>query len=356
MMSPRRICAGACGERAGAAPFAKVGFVPATPQSLQILGSGAAVPRRKVTSEALDSRLGKTPGWIYRHSGVAERYICDEEDQVDLAVAAARQAMAEAQTDPVEISILLFAAAVPYQSIPATAPLVQQRLGIADGACMAFDINSTCLSFMTALDVARRMLAPDQKALVVASEVASRGLPWDSDPATAALFGDGAAAVVISGTGEARVLASRMETYPSAYEACSLASGGTRFDYHKDREGFDRHSLFRMDGEVLYRLTVRHFEPFLDRLLDEAGWRRDEVELVVPHQASPGALAHLARRCGFAADTVVNIVRDYGNQIAASIPTALHHARISQRARSGMRTLVLGTSAGVSLGGMALIL
>jgi 3-oxoacyl-[acyl-carrier-protein] synthase-3 len=321
---------------------------------LKILGSGQAVPETCLTSETLDARHGLKPGWLYRRSGVATRYVCGPENQVDLAVAAASQAINEADVTPDEIGLIVFAAAVAYQSIPATAPLIQARLGIKDGTCMAFDVNSTCLSFLTALDVASRM-AGGKKALVVASEVASRGLPWEEDPATAALFGDGAAAVVISGEDAAAgVLASRMETYPSAYEACQLAAGGTRFDYHADRSNFDRNSRFRMDGEALFKLTIRHFEPFLDRLLKDAGWKHDEVELVVPHQASPGALAHLAKRCGFASDIVVNIVRDYGNQIAASLPTALHFAR--QRRPEGAKTLMLGTSAGVSLGGMALIL
>ncbi len=329
----------------------------ATLRPLKILGSGKALPQTCVSSETIDARLGRAPGWLYRKSGVATRYVCDGEDQVDLAVAAARAALKEAEMPLEDITLVLFAAAVPYQSIPATAPLVQARLGIIDGACMAFDVNSTCLSFMTALDVASRMIAgTDGKALVIASEVASRGLPWDTEPATAALFGDGAAAVVISAReGPSGVMASRMETYPSAYDACALGSGGTRYDYHADRGNFDRHSLFHMDGEALYKLTIRHFEPFLDRLLDDAGWRRDEVELVVPHQASPGALQHLARRCGFDPAIIVNIVRDYGNQIAASLPTALDFA-LKARRHDGRKTLLLGTSAGVSLGGLALIL
>ncbi len=332
--------------------------MPASPLSLlrplKILGSGQAVPQNRLSSDTLDARQGLSPGWLYRRSGVASRYVCEGEDQVDLAVSAASQAITEAGISPDDIGLIVFAAAVSYQSIPATAPLIQARLGIKDGICMAFDVNSTCLSFLTALDVASRM-AGGRKALVVASEVASRGLPWEEDPATAALFGDGAAAVVISGEDAAAgVLATRMETYPSAYEACQLAAGGTRFDYHADRGNFDRNSRFRMDGEALFKLTIRHFEPFLDRLLSDAGWKRDEVELVVPHQASPGALAHLAKRCGFASDIVVNIVRDYGNQIAASLPTALHFAR--QGKPEGTKTLMLGTSAGVSLGGMALIL
>ena len=321
---------------------------------LTILGSGHAVPKTCVPSETLDAREGLTRGWLYRHSGVRTRYVCHDEDQVDLAVAAARKALDDAGVAPAELSAILFGAAVAYQSIPATAPLIQARLGVPDGACMAFDVNSTCLSFVTALDIASRV-AGGGKVLVVAAEVASRGLPWKSDPGTAALFGDGAGAVVVSASGEGGILASRMETYPSAYDACALGAGGTRYDYHADRDGFDRHSLFHMDGEALFKLTIRHFEPFLDRLLAEAGWRHDEVELVVPHQASPGALHHLARRCGFAADRVVDIVRDYGNQIAASLPTALDVARRT-RDCAGRRTLLLGTSAGVSFGGMAIIL
>ncbi|WKL57600.1 3-oxoacyl-[acyl-carrier-protein] synthase III C-terminal domain-containing protein [Asticcacaulis sp. ZE23SCel15] len=311
------------------------------------------VPETCRLSEDIDALIGRPAGWLYRRSGVYRRYVCDKEDQIDLAVSAARAALNEARLSPDDVEFILFAAAVPYQSIPSTAPLIQARLGITDGACMAFDINSTCLSFVTALDIASHMVG-NKVALVVASEVASRALPWAQDPATAALFGDGAAAVVITGQGDGRLLASRMETYPSGYDACSLGAGGTRYDYHADREAFDRHSRFHMEGDALFKLTLRHFEPFLDRLLDQAGWQRDDVELIVPHQASPGALAHLTRRCGFSADIVMNIVRDYGNQIAASIPTALHLAR--QRHPAGLRTLILGTSAGMSLGGLALIL
>ena len=324
---------------------------------LQILGSGHALPQTCVSSDILDARYGKPQGWLCRRSGVAQRYVCSDENQVDLALGAAGQALAEAQCDPADVAMVLFAAAVPYQSIPATAPLIQQKLGIKDGACMSFDINSTCLSFVTALDIASRMIPAGRKALVVASEVASRALPWATDPQIAALFGDGAAAVVVdSATDEAGIVASRMETYPSAYDACTLGAGGTRYDYHKAPADFAANSLFHMDGEALYRITVKHFEPFLDRLLADAGWTRDDIDIVIPHQASPGALAHLARRCGFKSDIVVNIVADHGNQIAASIPTALPIARRSQRALTGHKALILGTSAGISLGGLAMVL
>lgn len=325
---------------------------------IRLDGTGAATPAAATLSADLDARIGKPQGWLYRRTGVLRRYYCNTEDQIDLAVSASRQALASAEVSSGEIDVILFAAAVPYQSIPATAPLIQQRLGIADGGCAAFDINSTCLSFLTALDMLASLLASGRyrRGLIVASEVASRALPWDDDPLTAALFGDGAAAAVFSaGDGTAHLAAAAMETYPSAFEACRIGSGGTRYDYHNEPGEYARHSLFKMNGEALYRLTAKHFPAFIDRLLAGAGWERGDVDVVVPHQASPGALAHLARRAGFAPDAVVDIARDFGNQVAASLPTALHVARTEGRLGKGQRALLLGTSAGISFGGLAVV-
>lgn len=327
--------------------------------SIRLDGTGAAVPERLVLSSDLDRRIGRPEGWLYRRTGVLNRHYCSSEDQIDLAVAASRQALDSAGALPDEIDVILFAAAMPYQSIPATAPLIQHRLGIADGACAAFDINSTCLSFLTAMDLLASLLASGRyrRGLIVASEVASRALPWEDDPLTAALFGDGAAAAVFSaGDGTAHVAAAAMQTYPSAFDACRIGSGGTRYDYHNQPDDYARHALFEMNGETLYKLTVKHFPAFLDGLLSEAGWTRGDVDIVVPHQASPGALAHLARRSGFAPEAVVNIVRDFGNQVAASLPTALHFARVEGRLGTGQRALLLGTSAGISFGGLAVVM
>lgn len=256
---------------------------------IRLEGTGAATPAAATLSSELDVRIGKPEGWLYRRTGVLSRFYCGEEDQIDLAVAASRQALEAAEVLPGEIDVVLFAAAVPYQTIPATAPLIQQLLGIADGTCAAFDINSTCLSFLTALDMLASLLASGRyrRGLIVASEVASRALPWDDDPLTAALFGDGAAAAVFSaGDGVAHLAAAAMETYPSAFDACRIGSGGTRYDYHNEPAEYARHSLFEMNGEVLYKLTAKHFPAFLDRLLAGAGWERGDVDVVVPHQAA----------------------------------------------------------------------
>lgn len=320
---------------------------------IAIRGTGRALPARGVTA-------AQTPDPdAARSSGVLMRYICTDETQISLAVAACQIALADAALAPDQIDLLIFAAAVPYQPIPATAPLVLRGLGLADGVAGGFDVNATCLSFVAAFDLAACQIATGaaQHVLVVSAEVASRALPWQQAPQTAALFGDGAAAMVLAQAepqDRVHLAATRLRSYPSAYEACTLGAGGTRFDFHNDPAGFAAHATFAMDGKALFRLAAGQFDGFVTDLLAAAGWRRDMVDLVVPHQASPAGLAHLIRQTGFGADRVVDIVADYGNQIAASIPFAFDIARRTGRIRLGAKVLVLGTSAGVSFGGLAL--
>ena len=322
---------------------------------MHIEGLGACLPRDRRSSADCDAALHLTEGTIARLTGVATRHYCGAgEDQLTMGLAAAQAALDDAGLTGADIDLIVGAAAVPYQPIPATAPAYQRGLGIPDGAAFAFDVNSTCLSFLTALETCDALLRTGRyrRALVISSEVASRGLPWETKPEVAGLFGDGAAAAVVSGEGTP--LITRFRTYGSGYESCNIGAGGTRFDFQREAEAFAAHSRFDMDGKALFRLTSQHFVPFVEALLDDTGWDRKEISMVIPHQASPMALAHMIRQCGFDPERVVNICAEVGNQIAASIPYALHH--VKGRLRPGDKVLMLGTSAGVSFGGAALVI
>lgn len=321
---------------------------------IKIAGTGRALPHKAVPSSAWDARLGLESGHLETATGVAMRHVCEGESQVDLAVTACTNALANAGLTASEVGLVIGAQAVPYQPIPATAPLVMQRLGFADGQAAGFDVNATCLSFVTALEQAAMAVDTGRvsAALVFSSEIASRALPWDSQPEIAALFGDGAGAAVITRADAGGVVATLMRTFPSGYDDCAIGAGGTRFDFHETPDEFAAHARFQMDGRRLFRLTSVHFRGFVDDLLARAGWGVDDVDLIVPHQASPFALGHMIRQTGFAADRVVNIAAEVGNQIAASIPFGLDVARRDGRMRG--KVLLLGTSAGVSFGGLAL--
>lgn len=331
------------------------------PQALpiHICGTGHALPTSSLSTRDIARNLGREDGAL-QATGVLSRHVVTTESQIDLAVAAAQAAVADADVTVAEIDTVIFGASVPYQPIPSTAPLVMRRLGMADGSAAAFDVNSTCLSFITAFDTAARLIATghSRKALVVSAEIASRAVPWQTDPETAALFGDGAAAMVLCrnvAPDGSTVRAVRLSSYPSAYEACEIGAGGTRFDFHRAPEAFTDHSYFSMNGKALFRITSQHFGGFVADILDAAGWQAADVDIVVPHQASPAGLAHMIRQTGFAPERVVNIVADFGNQVAASIPFAFDVARRAGRIRRGDRVLILGTSAGVSFGGIALV-
>ncbi|HYD88078.1 MAG TPA: 3-oxoacyl-[acyl-carrier-protein] synthase III C-terminal domain-containing protein [Vitreimonas sp.] len=326
-----------------------------------ISGVGAYLPERTVSSEALDAEHGLKSGWIYRNCGVRQRHVVSaHETQEMMGAQAARDALAEAGVAPDELDLILFAAAVGRQPIPATAPLIKRALGAAASPFPAYDVNATCLSALVAMDVAAMHIASGRArhVLVVSSEIATRALPWRSDPRTAGLFGDGAAALVLSagaGAEARRVGPFLIETYADGYEYCELRSGGTRFDFQREREAFEANALFAMQGAALYRLTSEAAPGFIERLLARAGWTQDQVDLVVPHQASPHALAHIVKRCGFAKERVIDHVAELGNQVAASLPIALFKACEKRRLEPGMKVLLIGTSAGVSLGGATMV-
>lgn len=323
-----------------------------------ILGTGSAVPATLLRSEVFDAKLGMPPGALLNATGVAQRFVCTDETQIDLAIASIHNALQVAEKNPHDVDLIISGCAIPYQTLPPTAPLVMARLGCADGSATAFDVNSTCLSFLTAVETAHHLIASGhhKTAIVFSSEIASRSLPWKDDPETAAIFGDGAGAVVLGahgGTPARGMVASSLKTYPSAYDACSIGAGGTRFDFHQQPDDFTDNAMFHMDGKVLFRIVSKHLKGFLDDLLDKAGWAIDDIDLVVPHQASPFALKHMIRTTQIDQTKVIDISRDFGNQIAASVPFALDMAQQQGRIHPGSKVLFLGTSAGVSLGGMA---
>lgn len=333
----------------------KVDFV-----KIQLLSTGRATPKHVVSTASFERDFGLPNGQLEAATKVVSRFHCVDETQVDLAIAACVAAIESSDRALRDIDLIICASAVSYQPIPTMAPLVMRELGMKDGQASAFDVNSTCLSFLTALETAasRCALGLSTCALVVSAERASCALPWQDDPEVAALFGDGAGAAIITRSGwqdTGEIIAARMCSYPSAWEACSIGAGGTRYNLETDHEAFCQNAQFYMDGKELFRITSRHFTDFLGSLLDDAGWARDDVDLVIPHQASPAALEHLIRQSGFSTDRVINIVAEVGNQVAASIPFALDRAHREGRIERGDKLLMIGTSAGVSLGGMAVV-
>ncbi|RNF34595.1 3-oxoacyl-ACP synthase III family protein [Paracoccus methylarcula] len=321
------------------------------PINLTIRGTGSYRPRQTLESSQIDIRFDWAPGTCLSRYGIETRHVAAEDETTSfMAAEAAKLALDMAGYSASDLDMILGGCGVMEQPIPSTAVLVQDRLGLGRSGIPAYDVNATCLGFLQALDLAAMQISCGRarRVLVFSSDIASVGLDW-SHPEAAAIFGDGAAAVVVEAGGNGAVLASDFRTYGEGRDACVLAAGGTRVNPARGiKPGEDR---FRMDGAQAYRVASRHLPRFVARLLRRADKAMDQLDCVIPHQASALALEHAAEMLRLASGRVVDIFAGTGNQIAASIPTALDHAVRSGRFKRGDTGLLIGTSAGISIGG-----
>lgn len=328
---------------------------------VRILGTGKALPAKAVTADDMDRRLGLPPGTVAKQSGVMTRYFVDGETTSSMGAEAARAALAEAGLDARDLDAIIGVCGGQEQAIPCTASLIQKALGLETSGIPAFDVSSTCLSFLTGLDVVSHMIAAGryQRVLLVASEIASVGLNWH-DRESATIMGDGAAAAVV-GRAKAdetsRILGARMETYSEASELTRLRAGGTRYHPREasDLEAYvNTYALFEMDGKGVFKYTSQRLPDFVKRFFEQVGASMDQVDMVIPHQASPTAMWLIQRRLGVPAEKFMVIAPEFGNTIAASIPMALHEAISRGQVKRGDRVMLLGTSAGFSMGALLL--
>lgn len=319
----------------------------------RLAGSGIALPRTAVPSTEVDVLTSSVPGTTEAQFAITTRYwAAPDETSSALGASAAQAALDEARWRADDIDVLIAACGVMEQPIPGTAPLIQRRLGIGASGIPAFDVNATCLSFLVALDTLLTGMAVGKwrRGLIVSADIASAALDFTT-PETSAFFGDGAAAIAIEADGPSKLLAYRLATYGDGADLCRLEAGGTRLRPHDDLESFMAASRFRMDGPALFAATAKRFPRFLRDVLADAQVDPDEIDSIIPHQASAAALEHLKRSVPEGHAKAVDIFREHGNQIAVGMPHTLHAARTRGLLSTGSTSLLIGTSAGVSLGG-----
>lgn len=324
-----------------------------TERRFGIAGSGAYLPQRVVTAADLDRLTGSPDGHVAHHYGIVQRHwALPHETSSWMGEQAARAALDDAGWDAASLDLIVGACGVMEQPIPGTSVLIQRRLGLGSSGIAAYDINATCLSFLQALDhvLARFALGEAKRALIVCADIASAALDF-SDAESSVLFGDGAAAIALEADGPHVRLVHRFQTWGDAADACRLEAGGTRLRPHDNLDTFLARSRFAMDGPAVFRATSRRFPRFIADLLAAADVAADTIDSILPHQASAAALEHLKRSLPGGHGKVVDLFATTGNQIATSLATTLHHARQSGLIASGSTSLLIGSSAGISLGG-----
>jgi 3-oxoacyl-[acyl-carrier-protein] synthase-3 len=308
-----------------------------------ITGLGVHVPDRVVTNDDLARYVDTSDEWIIERTGIRERRMASQDEALtDIALPAARAALADAGVHASEIDLLICATVTPDMMFPTSSALMADELGMPQAA--AYDLLAGCTGFMYAIAQAYGMLATglSRRALVVGGDVLSKILDWD-DRSTLVLFGDGAGAVVMEPVSHGGFL---------GFELGADGAGGVHLQYpgSGSRTFEDPESMLKMNGREVFKFATRVLVSSAEAVLAECGKTISDVDVYVPHQANKRIIDYAVGKLGVPPErTVVNVER-FGNTSSGSIPLALADARSDGRLHDGALVLMTGMGAGLTWG------
>jgi 3-oxoacyl-[acyl-carrier-protein] synthase III len=317
----------------------------------KIIGTGSYLPPRRVTNQELAVQLAEkgietSDEWIVSRSGISARHYADPTVQSsDLAVEAAKRALQAACLTPGDIDLIILATSTPdhFGGFPSTACVVQRKLGITNGGA-AFDVQAVCSGFVYAMSVADSFIksGAHKNVLVIGAEVFSRILNFD-DRTTCVLFGDGAGAIVMSGSNEPGILATKLHADGSHGDILCVPGSVTA-------GAIEGSAFLYMDGQAVFKLAVSVLEKVANEALEAGGLESSQIDWLVPHQANIRIMQGTAKKLGLPLEKMVVTVDQHGNTSAASIPLALDTAVRDGRIKPGQNVMMEGVGGGFTWG------
>lgn len=318
-----------------------------TPQT-RILGTGHYVPERVVDNREIQKLVETSDAWIREHVGIARRrYAAPDEVTSDMAAAAGRAAIEAAGLTVADLDMIIVATVSGDSPMPATAVVVQQKLG-AD-LIPSFDISASSAGFLYAMTIADKFIACGtmKTILVVGADLLSR-VTDPKDRTTLPLFGDGAGAVVLGpASGDGRgILSARIHADGALAHLFQIPAGGSARPMNPERLE-ERGQFIKIEGPELFQISVKHLTSYSMHALKAAGLTSAELDWVVPHQANENIVQTISSRLGFPRTKFVENLAEYGNTSAASIPIALDQAIRDGRIQPNQTVLMCALGAGV---------
>ena len=316
---------------------------------MNILGIGRAVPEQAVTNAQLEQILDTSDEWIKSRTGIRERRVLSSQNLTALAVAAAREALADAGVAGEEVDLVLVATTLGDYLFPSLSCLLLKEIG---ASCPAMDLHAACTGFLYSLQTADAFLKSGKasRVLVVGAEAISRMANW-KDRSTCVLFGDGAGAVVL-GPGEGGLLSIHLHAHTDQ-ELLFAHSPQGNCPYTR-REDWDPEAGLTMSGQDVFRFAVSQSEKDLRTAVDEAGLTFEQIDWVLLHQANRRILDTVRRRLNLNREQMPSNIHRTGNTSAASIPLLLWELYHSGRLQKGHTLAMSAFGAGLTSGACVL--
>ena len=307
----------------------------------RITGTGSYLPPKIVTNFDLEKTLNTSDDWITARTGIKERRIVTDENTCDLALEASLNALSMAELNPEDIDLIILATTTPDKIFPATATILQNRLG---ASCPAFDLQAVCAGFVFALTTAQQYIenGAAKNILVVGSETMSRIVDWN-DRSTAILFADGAGAVILSADNNTGIKHSKL-----------YSDGNYLSSLHVNNNRINELGTIEMEGNEVFKIAVNKLSEVAEETLTDCNMTSEDIHWMVPHQANIRIINAIAKRIKLPLDKVILTLDKHGNTSAASIPLALDTGVRDGRIKKGDTLLFEGIGGGFSWGSILL--
>ena len=303
----------------------------------RITGTGSYLPPKIVTNFDLEKTLDTSDEWITARTGIKERRIVTNESTCDLAEKASLNALSMAEIDPQDIDLIILSTTTPDKIFPATATMLQNRLG---ASCPAFDLQAVCAGFVFAMSTAQQYIenGSAKNILVVGSETMSKIVDW-KDRSTAILFADGAGAVVLSADQNKGIRHSKL-----------YSDGNYLSSLHVNNNRINELGTIEMEGNEVFKIAVNKLSEVAEETLTECNMTSEEIDWMVPHQANIRIINAIAKRIKLPLNKIILTLDKHGNTSAASIPLALDEGVRDGRIKKGDTLLFEGIGGGFSWG------
>ncbi len=327
---------------------------PGAPVGAHIASFAYYLPEQVITNAELARLVDTSDEWILARTGIrSRRRAADSEATSDLAIAAARRALADARTDPAELDTILVATATPDSPVPAVACIVQSGLGAVNAAAM--DIVAGCSGFLFALHTAAcfTRAGAAQRILVLGAETLTRVTDY-SDRRSCILFGDGAGAAIVTAHSEQRadnlgleLLYSQLGTDGEMADLIEIPAGGSRIPA-SEASVRDHGHFIRLDGQRVFKQAVRRMAEAAVDAMNALNLKPADIDWLLPHQANARIVVSVAEQTGIAPARAMLDMAETGNTSAASIPITLGRARDSGQLHPGQVVMMLAFGAGLT--------